>query len=313
MAFDVKAWLTSELGLSGENLDTVVAALAPAADRIQQGHLRQSDYSRHMNELRSNQEKLQAADAALQAEIAAWATRQAQGEPITQKMRDELDTLRANALKLQTAVERQALAQGQDPAEAVRSVLGGQAPVAPPQPTAPDLSGYVKATDLGTTASTLASMALKWPAQFAKIAREHHALTGEELDGEAIVAEIERRAATRNNDKSLDPVRVWEELHDVGSKRTAAAEKRQNELIAAAEARGREAAMAEFSAVGPQAVPSRANGRPSPILNPSNAQGQAAPRKSVLERPQPGNRVAAATAAFRSGKYRQQAPVAPRQ
>jgi hypothetical protein len=80
-----------------------------------------------------------------------------------------------------------------------------------------------------------------------------------------------------------------------------AAESRAAE-IAAAEARGREAALSSLEVPGAHQTRSV---RPSPVLSQAGEGGNFKPRTSVLQRPQPETGTMAAVAAFRSGKYRQ--------
>lgn len=302
MAFDLEGWLKKDLGISDDDVALVRDKLAGAAPKIEQGLLRQSDYSRHMDDLRGQQQALADSTTRLEAEIAAWARTQAEGGQITAQQQAEITRLKTERYQLQLAVEASARAAGQDPTAAVAAVLGTTTPppnTPPNQPPAFDPSKFVSPDQLGSHLNSLATLSLRLPAQLAAISREHHALTGEHIDEMSIISEIEKRAQTRGNQKSLDPKTVWEEMHDIPTKRTAAAEKRQTDLIAAAEARGREAAMTEMAAQGGASVP-RPAGRQSPILHGPNGVG----RESVLKRPQPGDTVQRAVNAFRTGKYK---------
>lgn len=298
MALDVLKWLTDDLKVAGtaEELGAIATKLTPAAAEIEKGYLRQADFSRKQDELSVAQTKLDGANQRLEAEIAEWATLQANGEQVTKKQREDFEKAQADVLRLQQAVRRMATDAGLDPEKALEGlnvvVKPSHEPLAPP-----DLSGYVKAGDLNSQLGALASMAVKLPGIFAKISREHRGLTGQDVDELAITAELERRANTKGNQKSLDPVAIWEELHDIPTKRTAAGKKRHDEEIAAAEQRGEERALSQMATPGPQ-MP---QGRHAPVFQ--RQDGKA--RESVLKRPQPGSTHNVAVAALRTGKYRQ--------
>lgn len=291
----IPAWMKTDLGITDDEAKILDPLLTDArVKKLDEGHLRQQDYSKKMNELTGAQGKLDEANTRLEAEIAEWATVQANGEQVTKKMREDLDAAQLNVTKLQQVVRRVATDAGVDPEKALEGVTVVVKPQNEP-PAPPDLTGYVKSGDLNTQLGSLASMALRLPGIFAKIGREHRALTGQDLDEQAIVAEIERRAGTKGNQKSLDPIAIWEEQHEIPAKRTAAAKKQHDEEITAAEARGEERAMSQMATPGvtPQ-------GRHAPVFQ--RADGKE--RKSVLERPQPGTTVNAAVTALRTGKYR---------
>jgi hypothetical protein len=105
---------------------------------------------------------------------------------------------------------------------------------------------------------------------------------------------LQTRASTKGNQKSLDPRVIWEELHKVPEVRTEHAKKEHDAEIAAAEQRGREAALSESVLPGSHTAP----GTHAPIFGNKT-------RESALKRPQPGETVRNAAAAFRTGKYRQ--------
>jgi hypothetical protein len=200
------------------------------------------------------------------------------------QLRKDLETAQADVLKHQQALRRLATEAGVDPTTVLQTTT-----VVPPKKEEPavDLSGYAKAGDIGA----VANMALRLPAQLAKIAREHQALTGQVLDEDVIIDEIQKRANTRGNQKSLDPRSVWEELNDVPTLRDTAQKKTFDDAIAAAEARGREAALTESSIPG--APPP---GKHAPVFA-----NREAPK---LARSQPGTGLQSAVAALRTGKYK---------
>jgi hypothetical protein len=295
---DAKRVLKEDVGFSD---DQIAGLSADQLKKIADGYMRQSDYDRSLAEsqttLQAQQAELTAANDRLNNEIAAWAETQAEGGKITQKMRADMERAEADALKLRHVVTRLATEAGKDPAAILAEA--GSVVVPPTQPTTgnpPDLSGYVKSDDLSAHLGSLARAALHVPATYAYIAREHKKLTGEDIDERGLANEIEKRANTRGNQKSLDPVAVWEELHGIPEKRTAAEAKRVQDLVDAARAEGRQAGLSEISVPGAHTP----TGRHAPIF------AKDAPA-SKLQRPQPGQTVGAAASALRSGKYRQPA------
>jgi len=299
MAFDVKKWLIEDLGFSEAEATELVAKFdGERATKLEKGYLRQSDYSRHMNDLQKAQTDLKAANDRLNAEMAEWASLTATEKEQATKLRGDLEKSQQDVLKLTQVVTRVATEAGLNADELLKGatvVPTREEPKTPPV----DLTGYVKEDQL----RGLATMSLRLPAILAKIDREHHALTGEYVDQQAIIAELETRAATRGNQKSLDPVAIWEELHEIPAKRDAKAKREYDAAIKAAETRGREAALTEASIPG-QAPPP---GRHAPVFQTVSGQS----RESALKRPQPGTGLHSAVAAMRTGKYRQQAQQQP--
>jgi hypothetical protein len=292
---DVVKWLREDMKFSDED----AKALAPKfeadgrADALEKGFARQADYSRAMDKLKTEQEKLGEANERLTAEMAEWAATQARGETLTKKQKESLDAAEASVLKLTQTVRSLATAAGQDPEE----ILKGAAVVVPPKkdddPPAPDMSGYLTREH----GAQLAQLSLTIPAEIAALAHEHLTLTGEHLDARALAREVLSRLNTKGNQKSTDVRVVWEEMYDVPSKRTAADKKKFDDAIAAAEKRGREAALSEAPLPGQPTAP----GAKAPVF-----QHLGGPeRTSKLERPQPGQGISTAAAALRSHKYAQ--------
>jgi hypothetical protein len=289
MAFDVTKWLKEDMAFSDAEIAELAPKLTPKADALEKGYLRQSDYSKNMDALKKSQTDLSAANDRLTAEMAEWATVQAKNEPITKKMRDDLDAAQLKVTQLTSRVERIATDAGLDPAKALEGI--DQVVVKKDEPPPVDLSDYVKRGDL----TGLASMSLNLPAELQSIADEHHELTGKRLDTRTIVRELQTRAGTKGNTKTLDPREIWEEQHKIPELRATRDKKVHDDEIAAAENRGREAALSEIAVPG-----STPAGRHAPVFQ--NRENK--PRESVLKRPQPGTTVNAAVGALRSGKYR---------
>lgn len=303
-------WMLEDLKISDAETAALEAVLTPERIKtLEDGHLRQSDYSRNMDQLKkdqlaltSAQTELGTANERLNGEIAVWAETQAKGGELTAKQQKALETAEANQLRLTQLVRSLATAAGQDPEKALEGIT-----VTPPArvddkttvPAGFDPNEYLP-RDAGARLATLSlALATTVPA----LVHEHFTLTGETLDTEAIGKEIIARIQTAGNKKSTDVREVWMELHGIGDKRTAAAQKKQDDLIAAAEARGRTAALSEVNLPGPHAhIP----GRPQSTVMKSFTGPE---HKSAINRPAPGGTVSAAVSAFRSGKYRPAAPV----
>lgn len=292
MAFDTLKWLKEDLAVADDVAADLAAKLAPVADKIEKGFLRQADYSREMNGLRKAQTDLAAANDRLTNEMAEWATVQASGDKVTKKMRDDLDAAQLRVTQLQSRVTRIATDAGLDPTKALEGIDTVVTPPARTDQPPVDLSDYAKRDDL----AGIVNMALSLPAELQAIADEHFDLTGKRLDTRAIVQEIRTRSTTARNQKSLDPRTIWEETHKVGELRETRDRAAHDKEISAAEARGREAAISEMSIPGQAPA-----GRHAPAFR-TGADGHAP--TSALKRPQPGSGTNSALSALRSGKYR---------
>jgi hypothetical protein len=296
---EAKQWL-ADVGFDEATITEIAAKFTPAQmEKIAEGTMRQSDYDRVMNEgkaeLARAQADLAAANDRLNTEMAEWATVQAQGGQQTAQMQRDLEKARAQVALLSTRVSTYAQQAGIDPTKALEGLEA--APTVPPQnqpPQAPDLTPFARAEDVQKLFGQFGQAMVTLPAELFAIATEHQELTGKPLDTREITREILARAGTKGNTKTTDPRAIWEELHKVPDLRAAKQQAKYDADIAAAEARGRESALSEGSIPG-QTTPT---GRHSPLFG-----GE---RKSALQRPQPGQTVAAAASAFRSGKYRQE-------
>lgn len=292
-AEDAKRVLKEDVGFTDEQL---AGLNAEQLNKIAGGYMRQSEFDTQFNALKVSQQQLEDANTRLNSEMAEWATVQASGQQVTQQMRDDLEKAQMKVTQLTSRVTRLATDAGFDPAKALE---GLEAPVTTSPTNAPDLSGYMKTSDLDAAINQrlggLASGILDVPAELAAIADEHRELFNKRLDTREIVKEIKARASTRGNQKSLDPREVWHELHGVPAAITAKTQKERADEIAAAEARGRDAARSEMMVPGSTAAP----GTRSVVFADASKQ-----RESALKRPQPGETVRTAASALQSGKYR---------
>jgi hypothetical protein len=220
-------------------------------------------------------------------------------------MQQDLETAQGNVARLTARVQKVATDAGLDPAKALEGIDQVTTPQRKADDNKPpiDTSKFVSADDFAAQQSRLARVLLRAPAEIAAIQHEHHELTGQWLDARPIIDEIEKRATTKGNDKSLEIRDVWQEQHNIPALRDTKAKEKYDADIKAAEDRGRQAALSGQAIPGQTPPPT--HGRPSPVLHAPDGQG----RKSVLERPQPGTGSQAAVSALRSGKYRQPAQV----
>lgn len=295
--FEIKSWL-AELGIQGDDLALMETKLSPHAAKIGEGVMRQADYSRAMNDVQALQTELTTKNARLDAEAAEWGQLTAAERAANTELRQQMEQTRNEAAVLRNRITTVAAEHGLDAAKLLEGVPAGAAPAAP---TAPAGAPAVDTTKFVSIESHqgLAAMALRLPAQLAKIAREHRALTSTDVDETAIIAEIERRATTRGNTKSLDPQQVWEEMHDIPAKRAAAAQADLDSKLAAAREEGRQAGLSAAS------LPTGGGRQPQHAIALTTGRGLGQGGSSILQRPQPGSSVAGAVSAFDSGKYRQ--------
>lgn len=301
MALDIPKWLKEDLKLSDEQI-AIVAPVFQAdgrADLVEKGYLRQSDYSRNMNDLSTKIKAFEDSNNALTQEMTDWAVAKANGEKQTKEQRDAMEAAQAEALRLRQIVERKAADLGIDP----KTILEGtvtQPQNQPPNPPPFDESKFVSREDFMKAQAALANAAITAPAEIAVIQHEHHELTGEWLDPRTIMDELRTRASNRQNQKSLDLRTIWEEQHNVPTLRETKAKVKYDADIAAAEERGRIAARSEQVLPGAQ-----------PRANNSSVLKAVTSQESKTGRPQPGGAVAAAANAFSTGKYQQKAQQPP--
>lgn len=297
MAFDLTKFLSEDLKLGADELAAVQTALN-TPDRIaaiEKSLQRQQDYSRNMDKLKADQAALTLADKRVTAELAEIAKITAEGGTLTKKQHDDLIAAQTKAFNLEARITAHALANGIDP----KDLLGDGAPAVRPQeaPVAPpiDLSKYTPTDQFGQTTAYMFQLMTELP----MIAAEHQALTGQPLDTRAFRAEIERRAQAKEN---VDPRIVWEALHEIPAKREAKRTAETTAAIAAAEQRGREAALSEHGLpIGHHSATSTHHGRSSPVLHRTDDKGQ--PVQPIAARQQPQTTTHTAAGALRSGRY----------
>ncbi len=286
MALDLNEWL-KEIGITGDEAKELATRLAPKADAIEKGYLRQSDYSKHMNTLNGLKAEIEAKDQKLTSEIAEWASVKAQGGGNSAEAQKRIDELERQQFELQQTVKRTAAEHGL----AFEDLIPADRQAAKPQDKkdAVDTSKFVDRQQFGTVSALLLSL----PSELIEIAREHQSLTGKPLDTRQITAEIQKRATTGKGD--IDPRRVWEELHDIPTVRQTRAKEDEDQRIKEGIDAGITRRLSELNLPGSPSTSGRGS---SPILHREGA-------TSKIDRPSPGGRYSGAVDALRSGKYRE--------
>jgi hypothetical protein len=286
MAFDTQKWLVEEMGFPADEAKDLAPKFADRSEKIEKGYLRQSDYSKSMNDLKKTQTDLAAAEGKLNGEMAQWAELTAAEKAEAGDLKAKLDASEAKIFTMQQKLTRLAEDAGIDP----KTVLDGE-------PVVPSKKDDVKPFDPGPLQQQIGGVAkymLTLTAKLPRIQREYKQLTGEDFDDDAFISGIENDIAENKKGAILDPIARYEALFQIPEKRKVAAE-------AAIEGRIKQARAEERTAVLSEAALPNAGvrqGTHSPIFQrPSAATG------SVLHRPQPGQRTGTA-AALASGKYR---------
>jgi len=289
MAFDLDTFL-KDIGATGDEEAQLRAALGKPErlTYLEGNQLRQAEFSKQMNALKTSQDELKAANERVTAEMAEWARIQAEGGEVTKKMQDDLHKAEQRALVLTQRVQKIASDAGLDPTKALEGI-DQPPPKVEPKVEPVDTSKFVGARQFADISNYLMALVTELPV----LVDEHFALTGERLDTRALRAEIEARAKAKN--PVLDPRAVWEEKYGIPEKRETKTREAREAEIKQAEQRGFERARSEAALPVPPSAGTR-----SPVLR--TADGQA--RTSVLNRPAPETGVRSAASALATGKYR---------
>jgi hypothetical protein len=304
MALDLKAWL-KDMGVKDDAVEAVLPALTDAAPNIERATLRQSDYSKQMDDLRAKQTALDAANDRVNQELIDIAALRNEGGQVTEEMRNSLAKAQGEVTRLSTILTTKAAELGLDP----KTIIGEPAPPAPPRTGGdppPNLEGYVRVDDLNQRVGQMGNFMLDLTAMLPVIQHEHHQLTGEFLDATTIINEFKSRAAdpaNRNRDgsfkKPADVRKIWEESFDIPAKRAAKSEATQSQLIKDAEQRGYERARTESTLPGETPV-----GRHSVVLRQAGAEGRAPKATNVGGSPAGrSNRISSAATALATHRY----------
>lgn len=297
--FDVDKFLTEELGLQGDAVAAVRTHLAPVADKIGAGYLRQSDYSSKMNDVKAKEDAYAAANDRLNRDIAEWSQLTASEKKNADGLRAQIEESQAEVAKAHNALRKVATDAGLDVQAVFAGLKAAPAAGAAGAAAAPDLTGYAKAGDVQRAVNGATLLALTLPAELIAIADEHFALTGRRLDTRKIAAELQARANTRGNQKSLEPRDVWHEQENIPALQDAAAKAKYDADIKAATEAGRTAALSEM-AVPTGGTP---HGARSVVFTHPGATDTNKIHKPASER----GGLSSAVDALATGKYRQPA------
>lgn len=252
------------------------------------GFLRQTDYSKSMNDLNTTRETLTAAEAKLNSEMADWAEMTTAERASAGDLRKKLDDSEARVFQLTQKATRLAEEAGIDP----KTIIGDEPP---PKKKEPETQA-VDLDPLRNQINGFADYMLDLSAILPAIQQEHFELTGTRLDTRKFVADIKADLRTgKKTAADLDPMARWEREYKIPDIRaTKQKESRDAELKAARE-EGRTQALSEAALPNTSTRP----GQHAPVFRTSNvAEG------SKLTRPQPGAKNASAVAALATGKYR---------
>jgi hypothetical protein len=278
--FDTLKWLQEDLGFTPDEAKALSPQFDKRKDKLSEGYLRQADYSKSMNDLKTLQGQLAAKDHQLNNEMAEWAKLQGEDENKAAKLRTELDTTKVEKYQLEQKIKTLAEEHGID----IAQVLPKE-PTVPEPPKAPafDETRFVPREQFGSVIDYMLGV----PAELQAIAQEHFDLTGERLDTRPLIADLKALVAKK---QPADLRQIWETKYQVGEKRTEKSKADHAAEIAAAEARGREAARSEAQLPGQHPT-----GVHAPIFTQTG--------ESKVSRPQPGNTTRGFADSLRSRKY----------
>jgi hypothetical protein len=312
MALDLKAWLL-EQGVPAHKADDVMPLLAgtPFAENIDKSigtidRLTASATKLQEREaaLTAAQTKLDQANERLNQEMVEWAEERAKGGVVTDQMRADMAKAQGEVTRLSAIVTSKATELGLDP----KAILGEPPVVTPPartDVTPPNLDGYAKTADINKQLGSYGRYLMTLPATLLRIQHEHQTLTGEWLDPEVIVREIETRGSDPRNInrdgslvKPIDATAIWEEKFDIQAKRTAKAAADSKAHDDAIREEGRQEIRSQAALPGQQP-----QGRHSPVLRQAGDTAHA-PR---LQRPSSAasaDRISKAASALATHRYR---------
>jgi hypothetical protein len=310
MPFDLNQWLaevTADGSLSEAERKVVADTLAKdpkVLKRLEEGQLRQSDYSRHMNDLKRQEQTLKATETALNQ----W---KSEAEGKLNAAVAERDALKTTAAQYEANVRAIASEYGLDPAEVsarlkagLPAIAPGTTPPAHQQSGTPtmDTSKFLTREELEKQFQTAQQAFPLLQATIIDLNAEHMRLFGQPL---ANATELTQKAMEQK--RSIRE--VWEEENRVADRRTQIA----SEAKAAEEARiradERQKVLSEHSVplASRPGVPHSAVFQLAGQSQQQNGGNATPPVPAALRTAAHENRgVEAAVRAFNEGKYRQQ-------
>jgi hypothetical protein len=277
---DLTKWLKEDLGFSDEEVKELAPKFETRKGKIEEGYLRQSDYSKVIAEAQKLQTELAAKNEQLNAEMVEWSAIKGSDESAALKLRTELEATQLEKFAIEQKLRTLAEEHGVDPTTLIAKPT--------PEPVKPEVPKFDESKFVGRDQfGAVTDYLLTVPAELAAIAQEHFDLTGVRLDTRPLIAELKARVSKK---QPADLRQIWEEKNGIPEKRTAAATAAHDKEIADAEARGREAARSEAQIPGASAP-----GTHAPVFMGSH--------ESKLQRPQPGTNTRGFADALRSRKY----------
>jgi hypothetical protein len=295
MALDLTSWLIS-IGIAKEKAEALAPDLKPAEAAIEQGVLRQDDYSRKMGEITKLQEKLDDNNRKLNEDIAEFAAMSVADQEAATELRNRIELAEDKAFKLTQKITRYAEQNGID----VKTVIGDVEPAKEPvKPSAAVFDDAKLRGEFNNAIGGVASYMLDLQAALPDIAREHEELTGEKFDQRGFIAAIKADIAAKKTG-NLDPFKRWEAAYGIVEKRTARATANREADLKKAREEGRLEGLSQAALPGGQQGGNTEHH--SPVFQTKNVtQG------SILKREQPSTRLHGAISALQTGKYRKTA------
>lgn len=286
MGFDVEKWLTDEMDFSVDEAKALAPQFSSRSDKLEKGILRQSDYSRQMNDLKKLEGQLAENSERLNADLAEFATLTAGEQGEATKLRERIEKAENKAFALTQKITRFAEENGIDP----KTLLGDVEPQREPEKKVAAFDDKALRGDFDAKIGGVAGYMLDLTAALPGIAEEYHRLTGKTFDQRAFVQGIKADIAAKKAD-NLDPQARFEAQFDIPTLRETAREKGITDRIAAGRAEERAAVLSE------QAIPgAQRPGEHSPVFKVGG--------ESKLQRPQPSTRLEGAVSALATGRYR---------
>jgi hypothetical protein len=295
MALDVQKYLKSELGMADADIAIVLEKLTPFSDKLEKSVLMQADYSREMDKIKKTKDELAEANERLNADLAEFATLTADEQGNATKLKERIEAEESRSFRLTQKLTRLAEEHGVDP----KTVLGDVEPAPEPKKVAAvAFDDKTLRKDLNLMVGGVASYMLDLNASIDDIAEEHQRLTGEKFNRRAFIDGIKKDIAA-NKTENLDPVKRWESQFGIPEKRIAASTLERETAIKNAREEGRVAGLSEAALPGGH---QSQQGHESPVFKTSNVV-----KGSVMQRPQPSQRLSGAVSALTTGKYRKPA------
>jgi hypothetical protein len=194
--FELEAWV-NDFEVSDDEKKALLTALnkPQIVAKLKDSVLRQSDYSRKLDEMRTEKESLSAKQQEvldMEKQLVEWRD---ENNPKFSQALEESERLKKELKTLTDAY----IGKGGSVSELS---TGTTPPAKVDEKPAFDTSSFVSKDDLSKVVPALT----QWPVQFQRIAQEHFKLTGEYPDGEKILAEVYKGKSAQQ---------AWEDTHGI--------------------------------------------------------------------------------------------------